>query len=240
MPTGRSPAPYHGAGWLTDLSSQSTASHTHLSDYGKHLAFPAQTPRLPRHLSTLLSPCEPPPSRPNQILSPLVSCTVSQSEFTFFPCLLCSHDPFIEYSAAAAAKSLQSCPTLCDPTDGSPPGCPVPGILQARTLEWAAISYSNAGKCKKWSRSVLSDSLGPHGLQPTRLPRPWDSPGKSTGVGCHFLLQCRKVKRVKSLSHVRLFGAPWTAAHQAAPSLGFSRQEYWRRVPVLSPEYCTV
>ena len=44
----------------------------------------------------------------------------------------------------AAAKSLQSCPTLCDPIDGSPPGSPVPGILQARTLEWVAISYSNA------------------------------------------------------------------------------------------------
>ena len=47
---------------------------------------------------------------------------------------------------AAAAKSLQSCPTLCDPRDGSPPGSPVPGILQARTLEWAAISFSNALK----------------------------------------------------------------------------------------------
>ena len=48
-------------------------------------------------------------------------------------------------AAAAAAKSLQSCPTLCDPRDGSPPGFPVPGILQARTLEWIAISFSNAG-----------------------------------------------------------------------------------------------
>ena len=47
-------------------------------------------------------------------------------------------------AAAAAAKSLQSCPTLCDPIDGSPPGSPVPGILQARTLEWVAISFSNA------------------------------------------------------------------------------------------------
>ena len=48
--------------------------------------------------------------------------------------------------AAAAAKSLQSCPTLCDPIDGSPPGSPVPGILQARTLEWVTITFSNAGK----------------------------------------------------------------------------------------------
>ena len=49
-----------------------------------------------------------------------------------------------KYAVSAAAKSLQSCPTLCDPIDGSPPGSPVPGILQARTLEWVAISFSNA------------------------------------------------------------------------------------------------
>ena len=54
--------------------------------------------------------------------------------------------PILEYAAAAVAKSLQSCPTLFDPIDGSPPGSPVPGILQARTLEWVAIAFSNAGK----------------------------------------------------------------------------------------------
>ena len=90
---------------------------------------------------------------------------------------------------AAVAKSLQSCLTLCNPIDGSPPGSPVPGILQARTLEWVAISFSNALSEKwKWSHSVMSDSARPHGLQPTRLLRPWDFPGKSTGVGCHCLL----------------------------------------------------
>ena len=89
----------------------------------------------------------------------------------------------------AAAKSLQSCLTLCDPIDGSPPGSPTPGILQARTLEWVAIVFSNAWK--------------------------W------------------KVK-VKSLSHVRLFATPWTAAHQAPPSMGFPRQEYWSGVPLPS------
>ena len=89
--------------------------------------------------------------------------------------------------SAAAAKSPQSCPTLCDPIDSSPPGSPVPGILQARTLEWVAISFSNAWKWK-WSRSVVSDSSPPHGLQPTRLLHPWDFPGKSTGVGCQCLL----------------------------------------------------
>ena len=85
-----------------------------------------------------------------------------------------------------STKSFQSCPTLCDHIDSSPPGFPVPGILQARTLEWVAISFSNAWK--------------------------W------------------KVK-VKLLSRVRLFATPWTAAHQAPPSMGFSRQEYWSGVP---------
>ena len=78
----------------------------------------------------------------------------------------------------------------------------------------------------------MSDSARPHRQQPTRLPRPGDSPGKNTGVGCHFLLQCLKVK---SLSHVRLSATPWTAAYQAPPSMGFSRQEYWSGVPLLSP-----
>ena len=91
---------------------------------------------------------------------------------------------------AAAAKSLQSCLTLCNPIDGSPRGSPFPGILQARTLGWVAISFSNAWK--------------------------W------------------KVK-VKSLSRVRLFTTPWTAAHQAPPSMGFSRQEYCSGVPLPSP-----
>ena len=66
----------------------------------------------------------------------------------------------------------------------------------------------------------MSYSMRPHRRQPTRLPRPWDSPGKNTGVGCHFLLQCMKVK-VKSLSHIRLLATPWTAAHQAPPSMIF-------------------
>ena len=97
---------------------------------------------------------------------------------------------FASASVAAAAKSLQSCLTLCDPIDGSPPGSPVPGILQAKTLEWVAISFSNAWK--------------------------W------------------KVK-VKLLSRVRFLETPWTAAHQAPLSMGFSRQEYWSGVPWPSP-----
>ena len=80
----------------------------------------------------------------------------------------------------------------------------------------------------------MSDSVQPHRRQPTRLRRPWDSPGKNTGVGCHFLFQCMKVK-VKSLSCVRLFATPWTAAHHAPLPMGFSRQEYWSGVPSPSP-----
>ena len=91
---------------------------------------------------------------------------------------------------AATAKSLQLCLTLRDPIDGSPPGSSIPGILQARTLEWVAISFSNAWK--------------------------W------------------KVK-VKLLSRVQLLGTPWTAAYQAPPPMGLSRQEYWSGLPLPSP-----
>ena len=104
--------------------------------------------------------------------------------------LLGQDTKYSNITATATAKSLQSCPTLCDPRDRSPPGSPVPGILQARPLEWVAISFSNAWK--------------------------W------------------KVK-VKSLSRVRLLATPWTAAYQAPPSMGFSRQEYWSGVPSPSP-----
>ena len=90
----------------------------------------------------------------------------------------------IPIAAAAAAKSLQSCLTLCDPIDGSPPGSPCP----------------------------------------------WDSPGKNPGVDCHFLLQCMKVK-----SESEVLATPWTAAYQAPPSMGVSRQEYWSGVPLPSP-----
>ena len=85
--------------------------------------------------------------------------------------------------------------------------------------------------------SVASNSVRPHRRQPTRLPRPWDSPGKNTGVGCISFSNAWKWKvKVKSLSHVQLFSTPWTAAYQAPPPMGFSRQEYWSGVPLPSPE----
>ena len=96
---------------------------------------------------------------------------------------------FDSSQSAAAAKSLQSCPSLCDPIDGSPPGSAVPGILQARTLEWVAMSFSSA---------------------------------------------CKWKGKVKSLSRVWLLATSWTAAYQAPPSMGFSRQEYWSGVPLPS------
>ena len=99
----------------------------------------------------------------------------------------------MKVKAAAAAKSLQSCPTLCDPIDGSPPGSPVPGILQARTLEWVAISFSNA---QKWKVKVKLLScvwlLVTPWTAAHQAPPSMDFPAKSTGVGCHCLLQ--KVK----------------------------------------------
>ena len=92
--------------------------------------------------------------------------------------------------AAAAAKSLQSCLTLYNPIDGSPPGPAIPGILQARTLEWVAISFSNAWKWKVKVESLSRVRLlaTPWTIKPTRLLGPRDFPGKSTGVGCHCLL----------------------------------------------------
>ena len=90
---------------------------------------------------------------------------------------------------AAAAKSLQSCPTLCDPIDGSPPGSPVPGILQARTLEWVAISFSSVWKWKVKGKSLsrVRPSATPW-TAAYQAPPSMDFPGKSTGVGCHCLL----------------------------------------------------
>ena len=82
----------------------------------------------------------------------------------------------------------------------------------------------------------MSDSVRPHRWQPTRLPHPWDSPGKNTDMGCHFLLQSMKVKSESEVAQLcPTFTTPWTAAYQAAQTMGFSRQEYWSGVPLPSP-----
>ena len=87
----------------------------------------------------------------------------------------------------AAAESLLTCPTPCDPTDGSPPGSSVLGILQAGILEWVAVHFSNA--CMHANSLQSCPTLRAYGQQPARLLRPQDSLGKNTGVGCHFLLR---------------------------------------------------
>ena len=94
-------------------------------------------------------------------------------------------------AAAAAAKSLQSCPTLCDPIDGSPPGS----------------------------------------------PSPWDSPGKNTGVGCHFLLQCMKVRSESEVAQsCPTLSDPMDCSPPGSSVHGFSRQEYWSGVPLPYPK----
>ena len=83
----------------------------------------------------------------------------------------------------------------------------------------------------------MSDSVRPHRLQPTRLLHPWDSPGKNPGVGCHFLLQCMKVEIESEVAQSYLtLSDPMSAAYQAPPSMGFSRQQYWSGVPLPSPD----
>ena len=87
----------------------------------------------------------------------------------------------------------------------------------------------------------MSNSVWPHRQQPTRLPRPWDSPGKNTGVGCHFLLQCMKVKSESKVAQsCPTLATPWTAAYQAPPPMGFSRPEYWSGLPLPSPGWLTL
>ena len=80
--------------------------------------------------------------------------------------------------------------------------------------------------------------MRPHRRQPIRLRHPWDSPGKNTGVGCHFLLQCMKVKSESEVAQLcPTLSIPWTAAYEAPPSMGFSRQECWSGVPLLLPGF---
>ena len=103
------------------------------------------------------------------------------------------NDLFTLSRRAAAAKSLQSCPTLCDPIDGSPPGSPVPGILQARTLEWVAISFSRAWKWKVKVKSLSrARLLATPWTAAHQAPPSWAFPGKRTGVGRHCLLHSRR------------------------------------------------
>ena len=160
-------------------------------------------------------------------------------------CIYISIPKCIYVCMYAAAKSLQSCPTLCDPRDGSPPGSPVRGILQARTLEWGAISFSNACKWK-----VKVKSLSHVWLLATQWTAAYQAP-PSMGVSrqeywsgvplpspnvyvCVCVCVCEREREL--LSNVWLFVTPWTVAHQVPFSEGFSRQEYWSGLPFPSPK----
>ena len=114
-----------------------------------------------------------------------------------------------------------------------------PGRLESIRLQESDMTQQLNQCCCCYVTSVMSHSVQPHRHKPTRLPHPWDSPGKNTGVGCHFLLQCVEVKSESEVaSRVRLLATPWTAAYQAPPSTGFSRQEYWSGLPLPSPNQC--
>ena len=127
----------------------------------------------------MLPPAHATPSPANCVQNPLPLSTDERLEILKTILTKRKSSQFREHTATATAKSLQSCPTLCDPIDGSPPGSPT-----------------------------------------------WDSPGKNTGVGCHCLLQCMKVKSESEVTQsYPTLTTPRTAAYQALPSIGFSRQE---------------
>ena len=139
---------------------------------------------------------------------------------------------FKHHNSATAAKSLQSCLTLCDPIDSSPPDSPVPGILQARTLEWVAISFSNAGKWKVKVKSlsrvclIICDPMdcslpgsSVHGIFLARVLE-WGAIAFSEGHNNRLLYFFEELSLVPfSCSVVRLFVTPWSGAHQASLSI---------------------
>ena len=149
-------------------------------------------------------------------------------------------------TAAAAAKSLQSCPTLCDPIDGSPPGFPVPGILQARTLEWVAISFSNARKWKvkvkslscvrllatPWIAAYQAPLTVFHKIAPNLFQRcaAWAIYWRLCVCACVCVCVC-VCARLWVLSYIRLLATTLSVDHQVPLSMELPRQEYWNGLP---------
>ena len=157
----------------------------------------------------------------------------------------------------------QSCPSLCDPMDCSMPSfhvlSPSPGACSNScplsqwchpTISSSVIPFSSCLQSFPASGSFLMSpaaaaaakslqscpTLRPHRRQPTRLCRPWDSPGTTLEwVAISFSIEWKWKVKVKSLSRVQLVATPWTAAYQAPPSMAFSRQEYWSGLPLPSP-----
>ena len=130
------------------------------------------------------------------------------------------------------SEVAQSCPTLCDPMDCSLPGSSLDGILQASVLEWVAISFSRgSSRPRDWT-------------QVSRIPGRRFNLWATRDVTSYDVLHVLWVHMIciwacmcaQLLSHVRLFVTPWTTAHQAPVSMGFSRQEYWSGLPFPSQE----
>ena len=108
-------------------------------------------------------------------------------------------------------------------------------ILSHKCLDSSGISWAAATAKSLHITSVMSDSVRPHRRQPTRLPCPWDSPGKNTGMGCHFLLQCMKVKSQSEVAQsCPTLSDPLDHSLEGSSVHGFSRQEYWSWVPLPS------
>ena len=156
----------------------------------------------------------------------------------------------------------QSCLTLCDPMDCSPPGSSVhgdspgkitgvgghallqgifptqglnPGLLHCRQILYH-LSHCCCCCRRCQVASVVSDSLQSHRRQPTRLPRPSDSPGKNTGVGCHFLLQCMKVKSESEVAQLcPTLSDPMDCSLPGSSIHGIFQARDWNGVPLPSP-----
>jgi len=117
------------------------------------------------------------------------------------------------------------------------PSKEIPGLIAFR-MDWLEYSIAAAAAAAAAAKSLQScpTLCDPIDGSPPGSPIPGDSPGKNTGVGCHFLLQCMKVKTESEVAQLcPTVATPWTATHQAPPSMGFSRQEYWSGVPLPSP-----
>ena len=161
-------------------------------------------------------------------------------------CLTLATPQTAAYQAAATAKSLQSCSTLCDPIDGSPPGSSVHGIFQARVhrilqakiLEWVAISFSKGQHIVMQIKAIEMCWAG--GMEQSHMLKPHLSQKKINREFCNLLAHCLRARcklttLCQSLSRVQLFATPWTVSRQAPLSMGFSRQDYWNGLPCPLP-----
>ena len=139
------------------------------------------------------------------------------------------------WSEVKWSEVAQSCPTLCDPMDCSLSGSSVHGIFQARVLEWIAVSFSR-GSSQPRNRSRVSHIAGRYfTIWANREAQPRLKPQLNSKMWPNTELEAKEKMLLSHFSHVRLCGTPQMAAHQDAPSMGFSRQEHWSGLPFPSP-----